>query len=99
MQYDPDALENLRMAVVTQAVRDYKDVINKLKKRPDNAYLKTKKRKIEADFRSQYFCILAGIDDGDEFASLIRSNINVRRNPECRRVTKKRYERKENKDD
>lgn len=93
MQYDPDALENLRMAVVTQAVRDYKDVINKLKKRPDNADLKAKKRQIEADFRSQYFCILAGIDDGDEFASLIRSNIDIKRKPECTRVTKKRYER------
>lgn len=89
MQYDPDGLERLRLAVVTQAVRDYKDVINKLKKCPDNADLKAKKRKIEADFRSQYFCILAGIDDGDEFASLIRSNMDVKSRPECMRVTKK----------
>lgn len=99
MQYDPDGLERLRLAVVTQAVRDYKEVLKKLKKRPDNVDLKAKKRQIEADFRSQYFCILAGIDDGDEFASLIRSNMDVKSRPECTRVLKKRYERKENWDD
>ena len=96
MQYDPDGLEKLRLAVVIQAVRDYKEILKKLKKQPDNVDLKAKKRRIEADFRSQYFCILAGIDDGDEFASLIRSNMGVKRKPECTRVLKKRYERKEN---
>lgn len=95
MRYDEDALENLRQAVIRQAVSDYKRVLKKLRSNPDSVTLQTEKRTMEEDFRQHYFLILAGIDDGDEFASMIRESIDRKRSNPKLNYGRKRRQRRE----
>lgn len=57
-----DGINNLRIAIVTQAVKDYKTAYAKIRKDP-NDYIATEQIKsLEKFFRSEYCYLLSGCD-------------------------------------
>ena len=57
-----DGYERLINAIVLQAVKDYRGVLKRLEKYPDNSEALWEKRKIEQFFRSRWFATLTTID-------------------------------------
>lgn len=57
-----DKYEDLANAIVITAVKDYRDVLKKLKKHPNSNYLKHTKNEIERFFRSKWYSVLTDID-------------------------------------
>ena len=53
---------NLANAIVLSAVKDYRDALKKLKKKPNNKLAADERDDIERFFRSGYFAILTEID-------------------------------------
>lgn len=54
--------ENLANAIILQAVKDYRDVLKKLKKRPSYEPAKIMKNEVERFFRSDWYRELTSID-------------------------------------
>ncbi|WP_138203666.1 hypothetical protein [Haloimpatiens lingqiaonensis] len=57
-----DKYEDLANAIVITAVKDYRDVLKKLKKHPNSSYLQHTKNEIERFFRSKWYSVLTDID-------------------------------------
>ena len=57
-----DPYQNLANAIVLSAVKDYRDALKKLKKKPNNKLAADEHDDIERFFRSGYFAILTEID-------------------------------------
>ena len=57
-----DPYENLANAIVLQAVKDYRDSLKRLKKKPGNQTAMSDAMDCERFFRSGWFGILTGID-------------------------------------
>ena len=57
-----DPYQNLANAIVLSAVKDYRDALKKLKKKPNNKLAADERDDIERVFRSGYFAILTEID-------------------------------------
>lgn len=57
-----DPYQNLANAIVLSAVKDYRDALKKLKKKPNNKLAADERDDIERLFRSGYFAILTEID-------------------------------------
>ena len=57
-----DPYQNLANAIVLSAVKDYRDALKKLKKKPNNKLAADERVDIERFFRSGYFTILTEID-------------------------------------
>ena len=57
-----DPYQNLANAIVLSAVKDYRDALKKLKKKPNNKLAADERDDIERVFRSGYFTILTEID-------------------------------------
>ena len=57
-----DKYEDLANAIVITAVKDYRDVLKKLKKHPNSNYLQHTKNEIERFFRSKWYSVLTDID-------------------------------------
>lgn len=53
---------NLANAIVLSAVKDYRDALKRLKKKPNNKLAADERDDIERFFRSGYFTILTEID-------------------------------------
>ncbi|QAT62992.1 hypothetical protein EQM13_16190 [Acidilutibacter cellobiosedens] len=60
-----DKYEDLANAIVITAVKDYRDVLKKLKKHPNSNYLQHTKNEIERFFHSKWYSVLTDI--GPEF--------------------------------
>ena len=54
--------QNLANAMVRSAVKDYRDALKRLKKKPNNKLAADERDDIERFFRSGYFAILTEID-------------------------------------
>ena len=57
-----DLYQNLANAIVLFAVKDYRDALKRLKKKPNNKLAADERDDIERFFRSGYFAILTEID-------------------------------------
>ena len=57
-----DPYQNLANAIVLSAVKDYRDALKRLKKKPNNKLAADERDDIERLFRSGYFAILTEID-------------------------------------
>lgn len=57
-----EAYENLAIAIVKQALFDYKKALKRLEKNPNNIIQKSIKNECEIFFKSDYFTILTGVD-------------------------------------
>ena len=57
-----DPYQNLATAIVLSAVKDYRDALKRLKKKPNNKLAADERDDIERLFRSGYFAILTEID-------------------------------------
>ena len=57
-----DPYQNLANAIVLSAVKDYRDALKKLKKKPNNKLAADERDDIERLFRYGYFAILTEID-------------------------------------
>ena len=57
-----DPYQNLANAIVLSAVKDYRDALKRLKKKPNNMLAADECDDIERFFRSGYFAILTEID-------------------------------------
>lgn len=57
-----DPYQNLANAIVLSAVKDYRDALKKLKKKPNNKLAADERDDIERFFRSGHFAILTEID-------------------------------------
>ena len=57
-----DAYEALANAIILQAMYDYRDIQNKLKKHPSSKQLASKQRALERFFDSQWYATLTSID-------------------------------------
>lgn len=57
-----DPYENLASAIVLQAVKDYRDVLKRLKKKPSNKAAMSDAMKCEHFFRSGWYKTLTSID-------------------------------------
>ena len=57
-----DPYQNLANAIVLSAVKDYRDALKRLKKKPNNKLAADEGDDIERFFRSGYFAILTEID-------------------------------------
>ncbi len=56
------AFEDLSIAIVAQAAKDYRKVLRKLENDPFNVYLLIEKVEIEKFFRSQWYECLTTVD-------------------------------------
>lgn len=56
------AFEDLSIAIVVQAAKDYRKVLRKLENDPFNVYLLIEKVEIEKFFRSQWYECLTTVD-------------------------------------
>lgn len=54
--------ENLANAIILMAVKDYRDALKKLKKRPNYESAKTMKNEVERFFRSDWYRELTSVD-------------------------------------
>lgn len=54
--------QNLANAIVLTAVKDYRDALKRLKKKPNNTIAAAERDEIEAFFRSKWYSILTDID-------------------------------------
>ena len=57
-----DPYQNLANAIVLSAVKDYRDALKRLKKKPNNKLAADERDDIERLIRSGYFAILTEID-------------------------------------
>lgn len=57
-----DPYQNLANAIVLSAVKDYRDALKRLNKKPNNKLAADERDDIERFFRSGYFTILTEID-------------------------------------
>ena len=57
-----DPYQNLANAIVLSAVKDYRDALKRLNKKPNNKLAADERDDIERFFRSGYFAILTEID-------------------------------------
>ena len=57
-----DPYQNLANAIVLAAVKDYRDALKRLKKKPNNTIAAAERDEIEAFFRSNWYSILTDID-------------------------------------
>lgn len=57
-----EAYENLAIAIVRQALIDYKNALKRLEKNPNNINQQRIKNECEIFFKSDYFTILTGVD-------------------------------------
>lgn len=57
-----DPYERLASAIVLQAVKDYRNVLKRLKINPDSRSAKADKDELERFFRSQWYECLTSID-------------------------------------
>ncbi len=53
---------DLANAIVTQAADDYRDVLHKLKKFPDNDILKAERYELESFFKGEWIMMLTNAD-------------------------------------
>ena len=59
---DDDGYIKLGNAIIIQAVKDYRDVLKKLNKNPENSMGKHTKREIEVYFHSSLFGMITTMD-------------------------------------
>ena len=57
-----DPYQNLANAIVLSAVKDYRDALKKLKKKPNNKLAADERDSIEEFFRSDWFAVLTELD-------------------------------------
>ena len=57
-----DAYENLANAIILQAVKDFKPVYLRLKRRPDDKAAASRVKEITEFFCGEYFCLLSNAD-------------------------------------
>ena len=57
-----DPYQNLANAIVLSAVKDYRDALKRLKKKPNNKLAADERDDMERFFRFGYFAILTEID-------------------------------------
>ena len=57
--------EELANAIITQAATDYKKILRRLKKQPDNPKLSREQVRIEKFFQSSWFRTLSDLDGRD----------------------------------
>lgn len=57
-----DPYENLANAIVLQAVKDYRDALKRLKKKPGNQSAMSDAMECERFFRSNWYKVLTSVD-------------------------------------
>lgn len=70
------SVENLANAIVLQAVKDYRDALNKLQKYPRNADARAMKNDCEKFFRSSWYQTLTSVD-GEMLMQKLKAEVCV----------------------
>ena len=74
-----EAYENLAIAIVTQAIIDYKKALKKLEKNPNNINQQRIKNECEIFFKSDYFDVLTNVDVNYLLKNMERMNKNAKK--------------------
>ena len=67
--------ENLANAIILMAVKDYRDALKKLKKRPNYEPAKIMKSEVERFFRSDWYRELTSVD-GEYLISKLQAEVD-----------------------
>ena len=67
--------ENLSNAIILMAVKDYRDALKKLKKRPNYEPAKIMKSEVERFFRSDWYRELTSVD-GEYLISKLQAEVD-----------------------
>lgn len=68
--------EELANAIILQAVKDYRDAVERLKYTPDDKSAQHDKRSIERFFRSEWFSILSDLN-GELLLKKLKEEVSV----------------------
>ena len=68
--------KELANAIIVQAVKDYRDAVERLKYTPDNKSAQHDRRSIERCFRSEWFLILSDLN-GELLLKKLKEEVSV----------------------